>query len=211
MVIAAIVIGAVIVLLFAGWLGWRLLNGRWSVPCPASLAGVLQNPFTARYHRAVLARLELVPGLRVLDAGCGPGLLSTAIAAAVAPDGRVLSVDIQPSMIAKTRARAEKAGITNIDYLVAPLGAGQLPVSVFDRALLVTVLGEIPNKVAALNEVRSALKPGGFLSITEVLLDPDYQSLGKVLRLADRAGLRFRNKAGSFFVFTVNLERPFGA
>jgi ubiquinone/menaquinone biosynthesis C-methylase UbiE len=194
----------------AVWIGWRLISERRALPCPTSLAWLLENPFTAAYHSTVLSRLDLSPGLHVLDAGCGPGLLTTAVAAAVGPKGRVVALDLQPGMIAKARARAAKADLSNIDYLVAPLGQGALPRSQFDRALLVTVLGELPDKVAALQEIRSSLKPGGFLSITEVLPDPHYQSIRKVGNLADQAGLRFRNKIGNLFVFTVNLERPLG-
>jgi ubiquinone/menaquinone biosynthesis C-methylase UbiE len=190
------------------WLGWRLASHRRSLPCPASLASLLENPLTARYHAMVVSHLELSPGLRVLDAGCGPGLVTTALASAVAPGGRVLALDVQPEMIAKARARADTAGLSNIDFLVAPLGAGRLPLLEFDRALLVTVLGEIPDKVAALREIRSSLKPGGFLSVTEVLPDPHYQSMRKVEALADAAGLRLRNRHGNALLFTVNLERP---
>jgi ubiquinone/menaquinone biosynthesis C-methylase UbiE len=123
----------------------------------------------------------------------------------------VLALDIQPGMIARAQARAGKAGLSNIDYLVAPLGQGRLPATRFDRALLVTVLGEIPDKLAALSEIRSSLKPGGFVSITEVLPDPHYQSPRSIAALADLAGLRFRNKFGNALIFTVNLERPLGA
>ena len=203
----AVIIVGVIAGAVAAWLGWRLVSDRVPLPCPTSLAWLLDNPFTSGYHRRVLSRLELRPGLHVLDAGCGPGLIATAIAAAVAPDGRVLALDIQPGMIAKTRDRAEKAGLFNIDYLIAALGEGKLPTSAFERALLVTVLGEIPDKVAALREIGSSLKPGGFLSITEVLPDPHHQSSKKVLALAGQAGFRLRNKTGNLLMFTVNLER----
>jgi ubiquinone/menaquinone biosynthesis C-methylase UbiE len=201
----------IIALPLAVWIGWRLISHRRSIPCPTSLAWLLDNRFTTSYHSTVLSRLELSPGFRVLDAGCGPGLLTTAIAAAVTPQGRVLALDIQSGMIAKAQARAAKAGLSNIDFLVAPLGLGQLPASHFDRALLVTVLGEIPDKVAALAEIRSSLKPGGFVSITEVLPDPHYQSPRKIAAIAGQAGLRFRNKLGNPLIFTVNLERPLGA
>ena len=192
----------------AAWLVWRLLSRHVWLPCPTSLAWILDNPFTSSYRSKVLSHLELRSGHHVLDAGCGPGVFTTAVAGAVAPDGVVLALDVQPGMIEKTQARAAKAGLTNIDYLLAPLGAGKLPQSRFDRALLVTVLGEIPDKVAALKEIQASLRPGGFLSITEVLPDPHYQSLGRILVLTEQAGFRFRNKFGTIFMFTVNVEKP---
>jgi ubiquinone/menaquinone biosynthesis C-methylase UbiE len=182
---------------------WRLACNRRALPCPASLAWLLDNPFTAGYHKAVVSGLELSPGLHVLDAGCGPGLLTVQIASLVAPGGRVLALDIQPGMIARAQARAHQAGLTNIEFLVSPLGTGDLPASRFDRALLVTVLGEIPDKLAALREICSALKPGGFVSITEVLPDPHYESFTAILALAGQAGLRLRNRLGNTFMFTA--------
>ena len=206
MPLPVIIILAALLLPVATWLSWRLVSGRSSLPCPTSLAGMLDNPFSRGYYSSILSRLELSPGLQVLDAGCGPGLLTAAIAAAVGPRGRVLALDIQAGMIAKAKTRVERAGLDNVDYMVCPLGGCKLPASRFDRALLVTVLGEIPDKVAALREIRSSLKPQGFLSITEVLPDPHYQSLKKVLALAERTGFRFRSKVGGALTFTVNLE-----
>jgi SAM-dependent methyltransferase len=78
----------------------------------------------------------------------------------------------------------------------------------FDRAILVTVLGEIPDRAAALREIFEALKPGGFLSITELMLDPHYQSRLTVLRLTRQLGFREKEFFGNVFAFTLNLVKP---
>lgn len=80
------VIGIVLILVVALWMFWRTRSGR--RPCPPSLIFLLNNPFTKQYHRDILSRLELAPGLRVLDAGCGPGLLTV-------PVGKVKSLAAQ--------------------------------------------------------------------------------------------------------------------
>ena len=201
---AAVVVAIVVV----SWAGWRLVSQRRSLPCPTSLSWLLDNPFTAGYHSAVLSRLELSPGLIILDAGCGPGLLTIPIARAVGAQGSVLALDLQPGMIKRVQERATEAGLSNIRFLVAGLGDGRLPESSFDRALLVTVLGEIPDRLAALREIHRSLKPGGFLSMTEVLPDPHYQSSPKTEALAVQAGFQIRNKYGNWFAFTLNVERP---
>lgn len=60
-------------------------------------------------------------------------------------------------------------GLANIEPLLGDVATMQLDHSFFDRALLVTVLGEIWAREAALHEIYMALKPGGIVSITEVL------------------------------------------
>ena len=77
-----------------------------------------------------------------------------------------------------------------------------------DRALLVTVLGEIPNREAALKEIFDALKPGGILSVTEVIYDPHFQSRDTILKLAGSAGFKEKAFFGNRYAFTLNLEKP---
>jgi ubiquinone/menaquinone biosynthesis C-methylase UbiE len=177
-------------------------------PCPTTFIWLLNNLFTARYHARVVSRLELVPGLAVLDAGCGPGLLTVPIARAVGPQGSVLALDVQAAMIRRARQAVARAGLANVAFLEAGLGEGRLPAQSFDRALLVTVLGEIPDRRGALREIYSSLKPGGLLSVTETLPDPHYQPRRKVKALAQEAGFRLRGEFGNWFTFTVNLEKP---
>jgi FkbM family methyltransferase len=131
----------------------------------------LDNPFTETNRAAVIVeRLELQPGMAVLDVGCGPGRVAIPIASKVGPEGEVVAVDIQPGMLRRAQKKARAAKVTNIRFLEAAVGEGKLPRDRFDRALLVTVLGEIPDRERALREIFDALKPGGRLSVTEVIL-----------------------------------------
>ena len=190
---------------------WRLSSRRRELPCPSWLGWMVEmdNPFTKTNRaRVIVGHLGLAPAMKVLDAGCGPGRLTLPLAEAVGSQGEVLAVDIQEDMLSRVREKVETAGFQNVRYLQAGLGEGKLPQATFDRALLVTVLGEIPDKVAALKEIYDALKPGGILSVTEVIFDPHFQRRDAVLQVTHAAGFREKNFFGKKLAYTLHLEKP---
>jgi SAM-dependent methyltransferase len=111
-------------------------------------------------------------------------------------------------MIERVRRKAASASLRNVKFLKAGLGDGQLPEGCFDRAVLSTVLGEIPDRLSAMREIYSALKPGGFLLVNEVIGDPHYQSLAKVEALAKQAGFHPSTVHGGRMAFSVKLGKP---
>jgi ubiquinone/menaquinone biosynthesis C-methylase UbiE len=111
-------------------------------------------------------------------------------------------------MLRRAQAKAKAANLDNIRFLQVGAGEGKLERSRYDRALLVTVLGEIPDREAALGEIFDALKPGGILSVTEIIFDPHYQARKTILRLASSVGLRENEFFGNRLAFTLNLEKP---
>jgi ubiquinone/menaquinone biosynthesis C-methylase UbiE len=190
---------------------WRVGSNRRLLPCPAWLRWLveLDNPFTETNRAAVIVeRLELQPGMTVLDAGCGPGRVTIPIARRVGQRGEVVAMDVQAAMLHRAQEKARAANLTNVRFLEAALGQGKLGHSQFDRVLLVTVLGEIPDRVGALREILAALKPGGMLSVTEIIFDPHFQSCQTVARLAHSAGFREKAFYGNRIAFTLNLEKP---
>ena len=209
---AYIVVGLVgLILLIV--ITWRFVSRRHSLPCPVWLRWLveLDNPFTRTNRAAVITEhLELQTDMTVLDAGCGPGRLAIPIARRVGKDGEVIAVDIQPGMLKRAQEKARNANITNIQFVEAGIGQGKLGRNRFDRALLVTVLGEIPNRETALREIYGALKPGGILSVTEVIFDPHFQSRKTVARIAESVGFKENKFFGNRIAFTLNLEKPNG-
>jgi arsenite methyltransferase len=59
---------------------------------------------------------ELRPGERVVDVGCGAGIDSLIAAKKVAPGGRVIGVDMSPSMLEKARHAANETGLSNVEF-----------------------------------------------------------------------------------------------
>jgi SAM-dependent methyltransferase len=195
------------------WLGWRFASRRKTLPCPTWLAKLveLDNPlFRVDSARAIVGHLDLRPGMRALDFGCGPGRLTIPIAERVGGAGSVVAVDIQEGMLDRVRQKVRAARLTNVSLRLTKAADAELGRGEYDRAILVTVLGEIPDRQAALTEVSDALKPGGILSVTEVLVDPHFQTRGAVRRLAAVAGLREVAFFGNRLGFTLNFEKPGG-
>jgi ubiquinone/menaquinone biosynthesis C-methylase UbiE len=188
---------------------WRWVPKRLAFPCPPQFIWLLENRAMERVAggELLIARAGVAPGMEVLDAGCGPGRLTLPLAARVGAHGRVTAFDIQGEMLSRLQARLEAKRVTNIRTLQGALGGGSLPPNTFDRALLVTVLGEIPDRARALRELHDSLKPGGILSVTEVLPDPHFQSPRTVRRLAGEAGFTVRESFGNWRAFTLNLVR----
>jgi ubiquinone/menaquinone biosynthesis C-methylase UbiE len=190
---------------------WLFASRRRSLPCPVWLRWLveLDNPFTKTNRAAVIIdHLGLRPGMTVLDLGCGPGRLTVPVAQRVGHEGRVVAVDLQAGMLARAKEKARAANLSNIEFIRAGAGEGQLGHGRFDRALLVTVLGEILDRTGALKEIFDALKPGGLLSVTETVFDPHYQSRQTVTRLAGEVGFREQGFFGNRVAFTLNFEKP---
>ena len=190
---------------------WRFASRRRELPCPAWLHWLveLDNPFTQTNRSAfIVERLRLAPGMAVLDAGCGPGRLTVPVARQVGATGAVVALDLQSAMLERARRKVVAAGLGNVEFVHAGLGEGRLPRDYFDRALLITVLGEITQPEAAFAEIFAALKPGGILSVTEVIFDPHFQRVATVGALARAAGFAIGRRWGHRLAYVQHLEKP---
>ena len=116
-------------------------------------------------HAALLEPLDLQPGCRVLDYGCGPGFMALGMAGLVAPGGHVYGVDLNARFVADAAARAE--GMEHISY--HRLEDGRIPLAdhVVDRLLCKNVLEYVPDLGATLAEFRRVLEPGGRLLVID--------------------------------------------
>lgn len=204
------IVASIVILIVVLTLVWRFISNRRSLPCPSWLSWMVEmdNPFT-RANRAsvIIDLLGLQPGMKVLDAGCGPGRLAIPAAKAIGSQGELTALDLQAGMLAHVQEKTRTAGLTNIRLMQAGLGEGKLEKAYYDRVMLVTVLGEIPEQEAALKEIYEALKPGGILSVTEVIFDPHFQSRKSVQRVAGNVGFREAGFFGKRLAYTMHFER----
>jgi ubiquinone/menaquinone biosynthesis C-methylase UbiE len=177
---------------------WERLTGRLRPrPCPYSLAGALEMPGRRLLAgpRRVLDAFGVGPGVTVLEIGPGTGFYSAEVARRVGPSGRLVCLDVQAEMLQHARrvvhASGVEAAFLRADARALPLRSGSV-----DHVLLVTVLGEIPDRALALAEIRRALRPGGRLSVSEQFPDPDFVTIRTLRRELAVAGFVERETRG---------------
>lgn len=121
---------------------------------------VPDKPHNALYERpATAALLGGVAGLAVLDAGCGPGILSAKLAAAGA---RVHAFDVTPAMIDLAKAHCEGLGV---EIALGDLGRplDWLPDGGFDRIVCSLALDYVETLAPVFAEFHRVAKPGALL------------------------------------------------
>ncbi|MEU8238065.1 methyltransferase domain-containing protein [Actinoplanes missouriensis] len=118
----------------------------------------------ARYQPAFLAAAAIGPGHRVLDVGCGTGV-TTRDAAAAAPAGHALGVDLSSAMIGVARELAGRAGLENISFERADAQAYPFRPESFDVLISRTGSMFFEGPKAAFANLRRALAPGGRMAL----------------------------------------------
>ncbi|ASW55427.1 class I SAM-dependent methyltransferase [Plantactinospora sp. KBS50] len=113
---------------------------------------------------------------RVLDVGCGTGQL-TRLAAAAAPHGHAVGVDLSAPMLAVARSRAAADGLANVTFERGDAQVHPFPPGGFDAALSRFGIMFFADPVAAFGNIHTALRPGGRLAFA-CLTDLDGTDLG---------------------------------
>jgi trans-aconitate 2-methyltransferase len=114
----------------------------------------------ARWGEAVLDRLELVGGERVLDAGCGSGRVTERLLARL-PRGHVVALDASPRMIDEARERLIAFG-DRVEFVVADLRE-PLRIDGVDAVFSTATFHWIADHAALFRNLAAALRPGGQL------------------------------------------------
>jgi ubiquinone/menaquinone biosynthesis C-methylase UbiE len=161
------------------------------------------HPFITRDRLRSVLRPQ--PGERLLELGVGTGYYSCELAEWVGPEGALELFDLQREFLDHTMRAAAERGLTN---LVPTQGdATQLPYedASIDAVILTAVLGEIPDRTAALIEIRRVLKPEGRLIVGELFGDPHFTSRGSLERLGVEAELELVEFSGPPFGYFARL------
>jgi ubiquinone/menaquinone biosynthesis C-methylase UbiE len=197
---AGLVLGSQVALRAGIWMQPR--------PMPYQQAAWLEHPLRLRYRNpsTLLGLIGLFSGMSIADLGCGTGLFTEEMARRVGRTGMVHAVDLQLPLITHAQQRVTAAGLDGqVRFHHTGIHTLPLPDQSVDVALMAAVLGELPARTLALDEVRRVLKPGGRLAVSEELPDPAYAPAPLVRRWAEEAGFRFGGLTGTPFCYTMIL------
>lgn len=149
---------------------------------------------------------HLVPGMAILDCGCGPGSITIGLAEIVAP-GQVVGLDIEPRQLEAAKRLASERAVSNIRFEQGSVYELPFPDATFDVAVAHFVLEHVSDPLRALREIRRVLRPGGLAAIK----DPYYPAFTfrpettELRRFGELAGM-VRRHNGASDTYAVNLR-----
>lgn len=129
-----------------------------------------QHEMCKTYTEDLLLKAGLSPGLNILEIGCGTGMVSTFIAKNIAPNGRLIAVDISREQLSIAKNNAAVESIKNIDFIQANIEDHMTDWhEQFDMIYCRFLLSHLENLQQASENLIHYLKPGGKLVCEEAI------------------------------------------
>jgi tRNA (adenine57-N1/adenine58-N1)-methyltransferase len=130
----------------------------------------------------ILTSMSVGPGQTVLEAGTGSGSMTVALAYVVGPQGRVVSYERRPEFQSLARKNLERLGLdARVDFKLGDIADG------FTETNVDAIFLDVPNPWDYIQQVRAALKPGGFFCN----LVPSFNQVEKLLYALRRERFAF--------------------
>ena len=174
-------------------------------------------------------RASIAKGMRVLEIGSGAGDVALMLAELVGPDGQVVGVDVNPTILDTARQRATDAGVRNVEFIAGDARALDSS-DKFDAVVGRFVLMYMAEPGKAFTQFITHLKPGGIVAFQEpeytlypALLHPDTPLMNQlikwILEVFEHSGAHLDMGVGLYRAFvdaglpppTMHLESPIGA
>jgi 2-polyprenyl-3-methyl-5-hydroxy-6-metoxy-1,4-benzoquinol methylase len=159
---------------------------------------------------ALLRRVGLRDGQRVVEIGCGSGNIACWVAQQIAPNGSITAIDVASDQIEQARLQAHSRNLRNIEFQVADAYSPRLPEDSFDLIYCRLVLSHLTQPAAALAAMRSLARPGGVVVCEEIdigcwVCDPPASAMDRFFALNAALGER----RGENFFLGASLHRLF--
>jgi cyclopropane fatty-acyl-phospholipid synthase-like methyltransferase len=139
---------------------------------PNKKADITEKEAQVFYNELVAKSLDIQKGQKILDAGCGQGVVSSYLAEKY--DIKIWGITIVPAEVKKAKNLASKMNIQNrVNYEVMDYSKTNFSANFFDSIYTNETLSHSPDVVKTLKEFMRILKPGGKLVLFEYTLSPD--------------------------------------
>ncbi len=140
------------------------------------VVGIISLGRERKFRQAALELVDIDPGMKILDVGCGTGSLTIAAKQRQGNDGTVMGIDPSSNMVSLAQEKTAKAQV-EVDFQVGVIEKIDFPENYFDLVLSSLMMHHLPAELKkdGLQEVYRILKPDGTLLIVE--LDPSAFSL----------------------------------
>ena len=188
----------------------RIIRRYYKFPAPALLTRLIDNPIRRKLIQKpekIALRMNLEPGMIILEIGPGKGSYTKAVAKKILPDGKVYALDIQESVINRLKKKIAKEGITNIIPKIDDAYNLSFEDESVDRVLMIACLPEIPDPIRVLKELNRVLKADGMVSLSEMIPDPDYPRRKTEVKWARSAGFELEEQFGNWFIYQLNFKK----
>ena len=187
----------------------RIIRHYYHSPIPSFLTKLIDNPIRRSIQNptTIANRMQLQPGMIVVEIGPGKGNYTKAIAKQILPNGKVIAIDIQEAVIKDLKKKLKKEKITNIEPKVDDAYNLSIPKETVDRVVAITCLPEIPNPIQVLCECKRILKPDGIISLCELIFDPDYPRRKTEIKWAKEAGLKLDEEYSNILSYQLNFKK----
>jgi ubiquinone/menaquinone biosynthesis C-methylase UbiE len=155
---------------------------------------VLVAPLFRPFAEQLVARIAPTRGDTVIDVACGTGIVARVARERLGPDARIVGVDVAPAMLAVARTVDP-----TIDWREG--NAVSLPVSGDEQFTVLTChqgLQFMPDKPAAIREMRRVLAPGGRVAIAAWRSLDDHPAVRDLNEIAERHVGRIADSRHSF-------------
>jgi ubiquinone/menaquinone biosynthesis C-methylase UbiE len=194
-------LGAAAAATLAAALWWRKNPSA----CPYGQRFWVEAPHPIITRERLRSVLRPEPGERLLEVGVGTGYYSLEMAEWVGPEGTLELFDLQREFLDHVMRAADERGLRNLAPTQGDATALPYEDASIDAVVLTAVLGEIPDGVAALREIRRVLKPAGRLVVGELFGDPHFTTRASLRRLGAEAGLELEELSGNWFGYFARL------
>lgn len=162
--------------------------GRYTVGARFYDVASLERPVYRVGREAAIGLLELQPGQRVLDLGCGTGLNLPLLDAAIGPSGSIVGVDLSGSMLARAHARVRSHGWNHVCLVQANAATADLRAIFrdggYDAIVATYTLSVIVDAESAWRNALAAARPGARVAVADLALPQGrWRALAPLARL----------------------------